>query len=111
MSYITTFDAAFYTAIALYVLALLVHRIPGFTEKMVKLASSHTKTFLAVSYTVSIAQAVVFFWWSTKGTTTCMFWGFLAGMAYLAVSYKLQQRRQSKMSEEEILDAIVRPLN
>lgn len=77
MSYITTFDAAFWTSI---VLAAAVYCYQYFcSDHCVRLVHGLVKRYglikLSVAYAVvTIAAAIGWFMWSVKGTSTAMFW-------------------------------------
>lgn len=93
MSYITTFDAAFWTSIALFVVMQLA--MPKLIGPATAFAIKHFKTYIALIATITISTIVLWFWWSVEGTTTSMFWGTIACVIF----FKPLMKQQMKMQE------------
>lgn len=122
MSYITTFDVTFTISAIYFVLSVLANAFIGpkvLTKIFAMNASEKRKIQMLALYYVpqlilSFAVTGYCFYLSVEGTTTVMFWGGLAYLAiYLAVAgyNKYSYIRSTRdNSEEEIMDAIVRPI-
>lgn len=122
MSYITTFDVTFTISAIYFVLSMLVGGFisPKVMAKIFAMDTSEKRKiqmlalYLAPQLILSLAVTGYCFYLSVEGTTTVMFWGGLAYIAiFLAVAgyNKYSYIRSTRdNSEEEIMDAIVRPI-
>lgn len=121
MTYITTFDAAFFTALAQYVLVIVIMTIPFIRNFVIDKIAKKPKEFAITAIVFNIVLVVVFFSWSVKGTTTIMFWGFVFSVTFNlsvmvvakvfgALKRKLVVKKTNANNDDDVVDAIVRQL-
>lgn len=94
MEYFTTFNATFFTAVALFLVCEI------FFASIFKATVSFTMNHLALAsvlhVVLTIATVIGWFYWSVPGTTTTMFWGFLV---MLVLHKPLTKRRMAKIEK------------
>ncbi len=76
MSYITTFDAAFFAGIALFLIGEVLSRV--FIKQVVLFTMKKPILSGVVYMAVWIAEIIIWFSWSPEGTTTLTFWSLVA---------------------------------
>lgn len=97
MSYITTFDAAFFTGLILFVVFETLSMI---FQRQIVLFTIRKPKLSAITYLfIWIVELVIFFSWSVAGTTTLMFWGAIA-IAIFWVPIKKHMNRQLAKTHE-----------
>lgn len=91
MSYITTFDAAFWTSV---IMAVAMYSYQYFfsdhcVRMVLKLIKKYSLIKLNIAYAaITILGMIGFFYWSVKGTTTSIFWGFVLMAVFYPVIRK-----------------------
>ncbi len=80
MSYITTFDAAFWTSFASFFVGTLLQYFFG--HKILMWTLKHPKTSAIVNAAIGIGAVAFWFSWSVKGTTTAVFVATIIGIVF-----------------------------
>ena len=90
MSYITTFDAAFWTSFASFFVGTLLQYLFG--HKILMLALKYPKTSAAVNAAIGIGAVIFWFSWSVKGTTTAIFVASIVGVVFYKQLAKFNEK-------------------